>query len=138
MPVFRRGLTYGYSKDKRPDLKQCLLSTLCVDGAGSMWDTPEDGKALDKTRNTTLLSEVAPILAHHGVVLEAYLYIAHAALVTEANPRNFLPDHDRNMPGLGKLRQHRKGRSYRFREQRRNGRGTSRQTICRTSAYQRN
>ena len=30
-------VTYGYSKDKRPDLKQFVLSTLCVDRAVPIW-----------------------------------------------------------------------------------------------------
>ena len=43
-------VTYDYSKDKRPDLKQCILSTLCVDRAVPMWGKPEDGHASDTTR----------------------------------------------------------------------------------------
>jgi transposase len=35
--------------------------------------------------NTTVLSEIAPILARHGVQRGAYIYIADAALVTEEN-----------------------------------------------------
>ncbi len=60
-------ITHGYSKDKRPDLKPCVLSMLCVERAVPIWGTPEDGHASDKTLNTTLLSEIAQILAHHGV-----------------------------------------------------------------------
>src|SRR5215468_5973238 len=78
-------ITYGYSKDKRPDLKQFVLSTLCVDRAVPIWGKPEDGNASDKTLNTTLLSEIAQLLAHHGVAPGAYIYIADAALVTEDN-----------------------------------------------------
>lgn len=78
-------VTYGYSKDKRPDLKQFVLSTLCVDRAVPIWGKPEDGNASDKTLNTTLLSEIAQLLAHHGVAPGAYIYIADAALVTEDN-----------------------------------------------------
>ena len=33
-------ITYGYSKDKRPDLKQFVLSTLCVDRAVPLWGKP--------------------------------------------------------------------------------------------------
>jgi transposase len=76
-------VTYGYSKDKRPDLKQLVLSTLCVDRAVPIWGKPEDGNASDKTLNTTLLSEIAQRLAQYGVQPGAYLYIADAALVTE-------------------------------------------------------
>src|SRR5215475_2292837 len=78
-------VTYGYSKDKRPDLKQFVLSTLCVDRAVPIWGKPEDGNASDKTLNATLLSEIAQLLAQYGVQPGAYIYIADAALVTEDN-----------------------------------------------------
>jgi transposase len=78
-------VTYGSSKDKRPDLKQFVLSTLCVDRAVPIWGKPEDGHASDKTLNTTLLSEIAQLLARHGVAPGASIYIADAALVTEDN-----------------------------------------------------
>jgi transposase len=78
-------ITYGYSKDKRPDLKQFVLSTLCVDRAVPIWGKPEDGNASDKTLNTMLLSEIAQILARQGVQPGAYIYIADAALVSEDN-----------------------------------------------------
>jgi transposase len=78
-------ITYGYSKDKRPDLKQFVLSTLCVDRAVPIWGKPEDGNASDKTLNTTLLSELARLLADYGVQPGASISIADAALVTEDN-----------------------------------------------------
>jgi transposase len=78
-------VTYGYSKDKRPDLKQFVLSTLCVDRAVPIWGKPEDGNASDKTLNTTLLSEITQRLACYGVQPGAYIYIADAALVTADN-----------------------------------------------------
>ena len=76
---------YGYSKDKRPDLKQFVLSTLCVDRAVPIWGKLDDGNASDKTLNTTLLSELARLLADYGVRPGAYIYIADSALVTEDN-----------------------------------------------------
>jgi transposase len=78
-------ITYGYSKDKRPDLKQFVLSTLCGDRAVPLWGKPEDGNASDKTVNNTLLSNIATFLATHGVAPGAYIYVADAALVTEDN-----------------------------------------------------
>jgi transposase len=78
-------MTYGYSKDKRPDLKQFVLSTLCVERAVPMWGKPEDGNASDKTLNTTLLSEITQRLASYGVQPGAYISIADAALVTADN-----------------------------------------------------
>jgi transposase len=50
-----------------------------------IWGKPEDGTASDKSLNTTLLSEIAQLLACHGVAPGAYIYIADAALVTEDN-----------------------------------------------------
>src|SRR2546428_1776220 len=78
-------ITHGYSKDKRPDLKQFVFSTLCVDRAVPLWGKPEDGNASDKTINNTLLSTIATFLATHGVAPGAYIYVADAALVTEDN-----------------------------------------------------
>ncbi len=78
-------VTYGYSKAKRPDLKQFVRSLLCVDRAVPLWGKPEDGNASDKTLNTTLLSEIAQILGRQGVQPGASIYIADAALVTEDN-----------------------------------------------------
>ena len=78
-------ITYGYSKDKRPDLKQFVLSTLCVDRAVPLWGKPEDGNASDKTVHNTVLSNIATFLATHGVAPGAYISVADAALVTEDN-----------------------------------------------------
>src|SRR5262245_18907163 len=76
-------ITHGYSKDKRPELKQFVFSTLCVDRAVPLWGTPADGNASDQTLNNTLLSDIATFLAQPGVAPCAYIYVADAALVTE-------------------------------------------------------
>src|SRR5215831_15835592 len=78
-------ITHGYSKDKRPDLKQFVFSTLCVDRAVPLWGKPEDGNASDKTVHNTVLSDIATFLAKHGVAPGAYIYVADAALVTADN-----------------------------------------------------
>jgi len=78
-------ITQGYSKDKRPDLKQFVFATLCVDRAVPLWGKPEDGNASDTTVNNTLLSTIATFLAQHGVAPGAYIYVADAALVTADN-----------------------------------------------------
>jgi transposase/DNA-binding MarR family transcriptional regulator len=84
-PAVPLTITHGYSKDKRPDLKQFVFSTLCVDRAVPLWGKPEDGNASDKTVNNTLLSTIATFLRQHGVAPGAYIYVADAALVTEDN-----------------------------------------------------
>lgn len=78
-------ITHGYSKDKRPDLKQFVLSTLCVDRAVPLLGKIEDGNASDKRVNNTILSDMATFMAHHGVAPGAYIYIADAAMITEEN-----------------------------------------------------
>lgn len=76
-------MTPGSRKDKRPDLTQCVFSTLWVDRAVPLWGTPHDGTASDTTVNHTLLSDIAAFLAQHGVAPGASLSVADAALVTE-------------------------------------------------------
>jgi transposase len=53
-PPFK--ITYGHSKDKRPDLKQFLVSMLCVDHNIPVFGVVKDGNASDKTLNNELLS----------------------------------------------------------------------------------
>jgi transposase len=60
-----------------------VLSTLCVDRAVPIWGKLEDGNASDQTLKTTLLSEIAQLLARHGLAPGAYIYLADAARVTE-------------------------------------------------------
>jgi hypothetical protein len=45
----------------------------------------DDGHASDTTLKTTLVSEIAQLLAAHGVAPGAYISSADAALVTAAN-----------------------------------------------------
>jgi hypothetical protein len=56
-----------------------------VERAVPIWGKPEDGQASDTTLNTTRVSEIAQLLARHGVAPGAYSSIADAALVTAAN-----------------------------------------------------
>ena len=78
-------IVYGYSKDKRPDLKQFVLSLLCVDGNVPIVGKLEDGNASDKKINHRVLSEVSQHMNQHGIADEAFIYVADAALVTEEN-----------------------------------------------------
>lgn len=78
-------ITHGYSKDKRPDLKQFVLSMLCVDANVPILGKLEDGNASDKAINHRLLSEISGHMHQHGIAQDAFIYIADSALVTEAN-----------------------------------------------------
>lgn len=78
-------ITYGYSKDKRPDLKQFILSLLCVDGDIPIVGKLEDGNASDKKINHGVLTGVARHMKEHGVADDAFIYVADSAMVTEEN-----------------------------------------------------
>jgi transposase len=82
-PPFR--ITYGYSKDHRPDLKQFLVSLLCVGGNVPFFGKMEDGNASDKDINNAVLSDISQQLARVGLDPRASIYIADSALVTEPN-----------------------------------------------------
>jgi transposase len=78
-------ITHGFSKDHRPDLKQFLVSLLCVGGNVPFFGKMEDGNASDKTLNNAVLSTISHKLAAVGLAPEASIYIADSALVTEPN-----------------------------------------------------
>ena len=76
-------ITNGFSKDKRPDLKQFVFSLLCVEGNIPCHARILDGNAADKKTNGKILAELPRIMARHGV--EGFTYVADSALVTEEN-----------------------------------------------------
>ncbi len=81
----RLNITYGHSKDKRPDLKQFMIKMLCVHRNIPILGGCEDGNASDKTVNKALLSRLSSYLADHGVQPGGFVYIADSALVTPDN-----------------------------------------------------
>lgn len=78
-------ITYGHSKDKRPDLKQFLISMLCVDRNIPILGSTEDGNASDKTLNNELLGGISKHMARHGIQPGAFVYVADSAFVTPDN-----------------------------------------------------
>lgn len=78
-------ITFGHSKDKRPDLKQFLISMLCTDYGIPIFGATKDGNASDKTLNNELLSNIGKHMHKYGLAPGAYLYVADSAFVTEAN-----------------------------------------------------
>jgi transposase len=74
-----------YSKGHRPDLKQFLISTLCVGDKISIFGKNEDGNRSDKEINNTILSQISEHMARFGVSEKAFIYIADSALVTPKN-----------------------------------------------------
>jgi len=78
-------ITYGHSKDKRPDLKQFLISMLCADYGVPLFGATKDGNASDKTLNNELLSNIGNHMKTYGLKAGAYVYVADSAFVTEGN-----------------------------------------------------
>ena len=78
-------ITNGFSKDKRPDLKQFIFSLLCVEGNLPCHAGILDGNAADKKTNGKILAEIPRIVARHGVGPQEFIYVADSALVTEDN-----------------------------------------------------
>lgn len=78
-------ITYGHSKDKRPDLKQFLVSMLCVDSNIPILGATHDGNGSDKTINNDLLTNISKHMAQHGLEKGAYVYVADSAFVTPDN-----------------------------------------------------
>jgi len=78
-------ITYGHSKDHRPDLKQFLISLLCVDKNIPIVGKIESGNESDKNINNTVLSSVSKHLAKCGIEQDGFIYIADSAMVTEDN-----------------------------------------------------
>ena len=78
-------ITYGHSKDHRPDLKQFLVSMLCVDRNVPIFGKLEDGNESDKNINNKLLTTISKRMAEHGMDPKAFIYIADAAMITGKN-----------------------------------------------------
>lgn len=78
-------ITKGFSKDKRPDLKQFVFSLLCVEGNLPCHAGILDGNASDKKTNGRILAELPRIMARHGVEEKEFIYVADSALITEKN-----------------------------------------------------
>ena len=88
----RLNITRGYSKDKRPDLKQFMIKMLCVHRNIPVLGRCVDGNASDKTLNHTLLSRLSSYLADHGVRPGGFVYIADSAMVTPKNLEEIGPN----------------------------------------------
>lgn len=77
-------ITFGHSKDKRPDKNQLKIGIGTADGV------IVDAKVLsgnydDKAYNYDALDDAAAVLDQHGVDRESFYYVADSALFTEAN-----------------------------------------------------
>lgn len=78
-------ITYGFSKDRRPDLKQFMFSLLCVEGNIPLLGKIEDGNAADSKLNNEHLERVARLIAGNKIDRDNFLYVADCKVVNKDN-----------------------------------------------------
>jgi len=76
-------ITFGFSKDHRPDLKQLIQSLLCVDSGIPISSTCENGNLSDKVANRNLIPTMVERMRELGQ--DNFLYVADSALITRDN-----------------------------------------------------
>jgi len=76
-------ITFGFSKDHRPDLKQLVHSLLCVDAGIPIFSKCENGNLSDKVVNRNLIPTMVERMAELGQ--DNFLYVADSALITPDN-----------------------------------------------------
>ena len=76
-------IVHGFSKDKRPDLKQLLFGVVTTQDKVPVYANVTHGNTDDKTWNNNLLNIIQKQLA--GVDLSTVTYVADSAVVTEEN-----------------------------------------------------
>lgn len=86
-------ITYGHSKDKRPDLKQFLLEMLCVDRDVPVIGATRSGNASDKKLNNELLGGISTHMNRNGIDPGAFIYVADSAMVTRDNLKQAKENH---------------------------------------------
>lgn len=78
-------ITYGHSKDRRPDLKQFLIKMLCVHRNIPLLGGCENGNASDKALNNEMLTNLSRHMAKHGLAEGAFVYVSDSSFVTPQN-----------------------------------------------------
>lgn len=78
-------ITHGYSKDKRPDLKQFMVSMLCVEGNIPISGKMQNGNSGDEKLNNEELQRIARLLQPLGQNITELTYIADCKLITAEN-----------------------------------------------------
>ena len=78
-------INYGHSKDKRPDLKQFVLSLLCVEKDIPIEAKIYSGNKDDKTISKSILSRISSYMAKYGIEDNGYIYTGDCCMVTGGN-----------------------------------------------------
>jgi transposase len=75
-------ITFGFSKAKRPDLKQFIYGLMVAEGVPVIGNL-RDGNTSDKEWNYDTIKEMSAVLAPH--IAKGLLYVADSAVVTSKN-----------------------------------------------------
>lgn len=106
-------ITFGHSKDKRPDLKQFLYGLSVTEDKIPVVAEVNSGNLSDKTWNFDHIEKLASTLTPE--VLSGVIYVADSALVTEANLKK-LKNHNlkfiSRLPGNFSLEEELKDRAW--------------------------
>ena len=78
-------ITYGHSKDKRGDLKQFMVSMLCVEGNIPLSGKMRDGNASDNKLNNEELQRISKLMRPLENNISEILYVADCKVVTPDN-----------------------------------------------------
>jgi transposase len=78
-------ITHGYSKDKRPDLKQFMVSMLCVEGNIPITGKMQNGNSSDDKLNNEELQNIANLLKPLRNNIEELIYVADCKLINSNN-----------------------------------------------------
>lgn len=78
-------ITYGYSKDKRMDLKQFMVSMLCVEGNIPISGKMQNGNSSDEKLNNEELQRIGKLLSPLKDNIGDLIYVADCKLITPDN-----------------------------------------------------
>jgi transposase len=78
-------ITYGYSKDKRMDLKQFMVSMLCVEGNIPISGKMQDGNSSDEKLNNEELQRIGKLLGPLKDNIGDLIYVADCKLINAGN-----------------------------------------------------
>jgi len=78
-------ILYGYSKDKRPDLKQFMVSMLCIEGNIPISGKMQDGNSGDERLNNEELERIAKLMGPLKQNIGECIYVADCKLINATN-----------------------------------------------------
>ena len=78
-------ITFGHSKDKRPDLIQFVLSLITAEKDLPIETRIYSGNEDDKTISAGILKRISAYMADYGIDSEGFIYTGDSVMVTEKN-----------------------------------------------------